>query len=44
MSSWQKGRNTKGLLSADKTHKKLAYYVMQSFYKKRGTVPPADPE
>jgi len=44
MSSWQKGRNTKGLLSADKTHKKLAYYVMQSFYKKRGTVPPADQE
>ena len=25
--------NTKGLLNADKTHRKLAFYVMQKFYK-----------
>ncbi|MCQ2612535.1 MAG: hypothetical protein MJ183_02905 [Treponemataceae bacterium] len=39
MSAWQKGRNTKGLLNEDKTHKKLAFYVMQEFYRKRGTTP-----
>ncbi len=27
--------NTKGLLSADKTHRKLAFYEIQRFYKKR---------
>lgn len=37
MSAWQKGRNTKGLLSEDKKHRKLAFYVMQEFYKRRGT-------
>lgn len=37
MSAWQKGRNTKGLLSEDKKHRKLAFYVMQDFYRKRGS-------
>ncbi|MCR5289363.1 MAG: hypothetical protein K6E51_05175 [Treponema sp.] len=37
MSKYQHGYNTKGLLSADKTHKKLAFYVLQAFYKNRGT-------
>lgn len=32
--SWlQNYYNTKGLLSADKKHKKLAFYVLQAFYK-----------
>lgn len=32
--SWlQNYYNTKGLLSADKKHRKLAFYVLQSFYK-----------
>ncbi len=39
MSRYQHGRNTKGLLSADKKHRKLAFYVMQEFYRKRGTTP-----
>ncbi|MGV8981447.1 glycoside hydrolase family 2 TIM barrel-domain containing protein [Clostridium sp.] len=30
---YQNGYNLKGLLSKDKKHKKLAYYVMQEFYK-----------
>ncbi len=30
---YQKGYNLKGLLSGDKKHKKLAYYVMQEFYR-----------
>ena len=29
----QKYFNTKGLLSADRTHKKMAFYVLQSFYR-----------
>ena len=29
----QKYYNTKGLLSADKTHRKLAFYVLRDFYK-----------
>lgn len=29
----QRYYNTKGLLSADKTHRKLAFYVLQKFYK-----------
>lgn len=32
---FQNGYNIKGLLSADKKHKKLAFYVMQEFYKNR---------
>lgn len=30
---YQNGYNLKGLLSKDKQHKKLAYYVMQKFYR-----------
>ncbi len=44
MSAWQKGRNTKGLLSEDKKHRKLAFYVMQEFYKRRGTSPDTAPK
>nr|WP_308496555.1 hypothetical protein [uncultured Agathobacter sp.] len=29
----QKYYNTKGLLSADKTHKKMAFSVLQEFYR-----------
>jgi beta-glucuronidase len=32
---FQNGYNIKGLLSADKKHKKLAFYIMQEFYKNR---------
>jgi len=32
---YQNGYNLKGLLSKDKKHKKLAYYVMQEFYKNK---------
>ncbi len=31
---YQKGFNRKGLLSADKTHRKKAFYVLQEFYAK----------
>ncbi|WP_069998962.1 glycoside hydrolase family 2 protein [Cellulosilyticum sp. I15G10I2] len=32
---YQEGYNIKGLLSKDKKHKKLAFYIMQTFYKSR---------
>ncbi len=32
---FQQGYNLKGLLSKDKKHKKLAYYVMQQFYRNK---------
>lgn len=32
---YQNGYNLKGLLSKDKKHKKLAYYVMQKFYENK---------
>ncbi|RAK05175.1 protease FtsH subunit HflK [Halanaerobium saccharolyticum] len=32
---YQKGYNRKGLLSADKSHKKLAFYEMQRYYSKK---------
>jgi len=42
MGKYQHGRNTKGLLSEDKKHRKLAFFVMQKFYRKRGTSAPED--
>lgn len=32
---YQQGYNLKGLLSADKTHKKLAFFVLQKFYENK---------
>lgn len=34
--SYQQGYNLKGLLSGDKKHKKMAFYLMQDFYQNKG--------
>ena len=41
---FQRGYNLKGLLSADKTHRKRAFYLLQGFYKKmmETDAPPGD--
>ena len=34
----QRYYNTKGLISADKKHKKLAFYVLREFYEEMGNL------